>query len=33
MTIQSAKDLENLRMIGLIVADCLQFMGQKIEPG
>jgi methionyl aminopeptidase len=33
MTIQSAKDLECLRIIGRIVADCLQYMGQKIECG
>lgn len=33
MTIESAKDLACLRTIGGIVADCLQFMGHKIEPG
>ncbi len=33
MTIQSVMDLERLQKIGRIVADCLQIMGQSLEPG
>lgn len=33
MSIENEKDLINLRRIGKIVAQCLQFMGSKLEPG
>jgi methionyl aminopeptidase len=33
MSISTEKDLEQLKKIGLIVADCLQLMASKIEPG
>lgn len=33
MTLETASDLEGLRRIGRIVANCLQMMGESIEPG
>ena len=33
MSIQNENDLIALRKIGRIVANCLQFMGSKLEPG
>ena len=33
MSVDSDKDLEGLRLIGRIVARCLQFMQSKLEPG
>lgn len=33
MSIQSEHDLISLRKIGRIVAQCLQYMGSKLEPG
>ncbi|MGZ3727561.1 MAG: type I methionyl aminopeptidase [Pseudobdellovibrio sp.] len=33
MSIQTENDLKALRKIGKIVAQCLQFMGSKLEPG
>ncbi len=33
MSIENENDLICLRRIGLIVANCLQFMGSKLEPG
>lgn len=33
MTIDSEQDLEGLKRIGKIVANCLQLMGNSIEPG
>ncbi len=33
MSIESEKDLEALRKIGRIVANCLQHMSRKLEPG
>ena len=33
MSINSEKDLECLRKIGKIVANCLQYMQSKLEPG
>lgn len=33
MTLDSEQDLEGLKRIGKIVANCLQHMGQSIEPG
>jgi methionyl aminopeptidase len=33
MTVENQKDLEGLRAIGRIVADCLQLMGKSLEPG
>jgi methionyl aminopeptidase len=33
MSISSQKDFESLRIIGKIVARCLQFMQSKLEPG
>jgi methionyl aminopeptidase len=33
MTIETEAEIEALRKIGRIVADCLQFMGSKLEPG
>jgi len=33
MTINTEEELEALRKIGRIVADCLQYMGKTMEPG
>lgn len=33
MTIETEQEIERLRVIGRIVADCLQLMGRSIEPG
>lgn len=33
MSIENENDLKALRKIGKIVAQCLQFMGSKLEPG
>lgn len=33
MSIENEKDLISLQKIGRIVANCLQFMGSKLEPG
>src|ERR1700679_2998516 len=33
MSIENENDLIALRKIGRIVAQCLQFMGSKLEPG
>lgn len=33
MSINTEKDLDSLKTIGVIVADCLQLMASKIEPG
>jgi methionyl aminopeptidase len=33
MSIENESDLLNLQKIGRIVANCLQLMGSKLEPG
>ena len=33
MTISNQEELDGLRKIGRIVADCLQLMGKTLEPG
>lgn len=33
MSVETDKDLENLRVIGRIVAQCLRFMSSRLEPG
>lgn len=33
MTVETEQEIERLRIIGRIVADCLQLMGRSIEPG
>jgi methionyl aminopeptidase len=33
MTVETEEQLERLRRIGRIVADCLQLMGRSLEPG
>lgn len=33
MSIQTEKDFEALKIVGRVVANCLQYMGSKLEPG
>ncbi len=33
MSIQTEKDFEALKLIGRVVANCLQYMGAKLDPG